>query len=138
VRSKRRAPILIADDDPATLEGLTEFLAEFGYRVVPFRNGQEIMDLLLSGVVPALFILDLAMPHVAGDELLRYLQTDPILRFVPVIVVTGAPERLGRGVADAVLPKPVNLSLLLAHVNRLASGPRSRPRDEESLPGNKP
>jgi CheY-like chemotaxis protein len=128
VPGKRRGPILIADDDPATLDGLTEFLTEFGYRIVPARDGQEAMDVLLSGVVPSLLIVDLAMPHLAGDELLRYVQADPVLRLVPVLVVTGTPERVGRTVADAIIAKPINLSSFLAHVRRLTASAGREPR----------
>ena len=121
MRGSRDGPILLADDDSATLDGLTEFLVEFGYRVVPARNGQEAMNLLVEGMVPALLIVDLAMPQLGGDELLKYVQSDPELRFVPVLVVTGSPDRLGRTVADAVMEKPINLIELLAHVRRLTS-----------------
>jgi CheY-like chemotaxis protein len=121
---RRRGPIVIADDDPATLEGLTEFLTEFGFSVVPLRDGQDAMNLLVGGLVPALLIVDLAMPHLRGDELLKYLQSDPELRFVPVLVVTGAPEQIGHAVADAILPKPVDLVALLSHVRRLTSAGR--------------
>ena len=122
-----RRPILIADDDAVTLDGLTEFLAEFGYRIAAARNGQEAMNLLTGGLIPSLFIVDLAMPQLGGDELLKYVQSDPELRFVPVLVVTGAPERVGRTVADAVLEKPVNLAVLLSQVQRLTAA-RSRQR----------
>ena len=131
VAASRRAPILIADDDAVTLDGLTEFLVQFGYRVVSARNGQEAMNLLTGGLIPSLLIVDLAMPQLGGDELLKYAQTDPELRFVPVLVVTGAPERVGRTVADAVLEKPVNLAVLLSQVQRLTS-PRRRDRGRSS------
>lgn len=129
----RRAPILIADDDAVTLDGLTEFLAQFGYAIAAARNGQEAMNLLTGGLVPSLFIVDLAMPQLGGDELLKYVQSDPELRLVPVLVVTGAPDRIGRTVADAVLEKPVNLALLLSQVQRLTS-PRRRDRNDRALP----
>jgi CheY-like chemotaxis protein len=129
----RRGPILIADDDAVTLDGLIEFLTEFGYRVTAARNGQEAMNLLTGGLVPSLFIVDLAMPHLGGDELLKYVQSDPELRFVPVLVVTGAPEKIGRTVADAVLEKPVNLAVLLSQVQRLTSA-RRQDRDDRALP----
>jgi CheY-like chemotaxis protein len=118
---RRARPIVIADDDAGTLEGLTEFLTQFGFPVVPVRDGQEAMNLLVEGVVPALLIVDLAMPHLRGNELLKYLQSDPELRLVPVVVVTATPEDMGRAVADAVLPKPVDLVTLLSHVRRLTS-----------------
>ena len=131
--ANRRGPILIADDDAVTLDGLTEFLAEFGYRIAPARNGQEALNLLTGGLVPSLFIVDLAMPQLGGDELLKYVQSDPELRFVPVLVVTGAPEKVGRTVADAVLEKPVNLALLLSQVQRLTA-PRRRQGGGDASP----
>lgn len=129
----RRGPILIADDDAGTLDGMTEFLSEVGYRVAPARNGQEAMNLLTGGLVPSLFIVDLAMPQLGGDELLKYVQSDPELRFVPVLIVTGAPDKAARTIADVVLEKPVNLALLLAQVQRLTS-PRRRDRNDRALP----
>jgi CheY-like chemotaxis protein len=121
VRSLRLGPILVADDDAATLDGLTEFLTECGYRIAPARNGQEAMNLLIDGLSPSLFIVDLAMPQLGGVELLKYVQSDPDLRLRPVIVMTGSRERMGRTATDAVLEKPINLAVLLSHVRRLTS-----------------
>jgi CheY-like chemotaxis protein len=124
VAFRRRGPILIADDDAATRDGLSEFLTQLGYAVLPVADGQEAMNLVVGGLAPSLLIVDLAMPHLRGDELLKYLQSDPELRLVPVLVVTGAPERMGHAVADAILTKPVDLVALLAHVKRLTAGAR--------------
>ena len=117
----KRGPILIADDDRATREGLAEFLGEFGYDVAFARSGQEAMDRLLGGLKPSMVILDLAMPQVSGEDLSRYLQSDPDLRHLPVVVVTGSPELIGKTAADAVLEKPVNLIALLSLVKRLTT-----------------
>ena len=119
----RRTTILIADDDGATREGLAEFLAQFGYEVTAARNGQEAMDYLLEGLRPSVIILDLTMPQVGGEDLSRYLHSDPELRQLPVVVVTGSPELIGRTVADAVLEKPVNLIALLTLIKRLTASP---------------
>lgn len=125
MRRRQSRPILIADDDEPTREGLAEFLAAFGYPVELSRDGQHAMDLLVGGLQPALMIVDIAMPHVAGDELLKYVQSDPELRLVPIVIVTGTPEHIGRAAVDAVLPKPVDLNALLALVRRLMSSERS-------------
>jgi CheY-like chemotaxis protein len=123
---RRRAPILIADDDPATRDGMAEFLEHFGWPVVSVPDGQEAMNLLVGGLVPSLLIVDLGMPQLRGDELLKYNQSDPELRLVPVLVVTGAPDQVGRTVADAILTKPVDLMALLGHVRRLTAATRDR------------
>ena len=130
----KRGPILIADDDRATREGLAEFLVEFGYEVAAAGNGQEALDHLLGGLRPCLLIVDLTMPHVGGEDLSRYLQEDPELRHLPVVVVTGSPELLGRTAADAVLEKPVNLIALLNLVKRLTTGRREPPEDRPPPP----
>ena len=109
---------------------MKEFLTDAGYLVLSARDGQEAMDFLLAGESPILLIVDIAMPHLAGSELLKYVQSDPVLRFVPVLVVTGAPESAGRAVADAIIAKPVNPSSLLAHVRRLTAPPRQAPEAE--------
>ena len=122
----RRGPILIAEDDEATREGLREFLHGFGYRVVAAGDGQEALNLLVDGMRPSLLIVDLAMPQLRGDELLKYVQSDPQLRLVPVVIVTATPEQLGRSAADAVVAKPLNLVALLGHVRRLTGAPKDR------------
>ena len=129
VRWKRRDPILVADDDAATLDGLRELLTEFGYKVVTATDGQQAMNLLVGGLVPSLLIVDIGMPNVGGEELLKYVQSDPDLRHIPVLVVTGTPERIGRTVADAIIEKPVNVISLVSHVQRLTSV-RRRARPE--------
>ena len=121
---RRRSPILVVDDDRVTREGLAEFLTQLGYSALACEDGQYAMDLLVGGLEPSLVIVDLAMPHLRGDELLKYMHSDPALRLVPVLVVTGAPEQMGHAVADAVLTKPIDLVVLLAQVRRLTAGTR--------------
>lgn len=121
MRSWRRGPILLAEDDAATRDGLLELLTDLGYRVLPARDGQEGMDFLTGGLTPSLLIVDIGMPHLGGAELLKYVASDPVLRLVPVLIVTGSPERVGRAVADVVLTKPIDLVTLVGHVRRLTS-----------------
>lgn len=125
---RRRSPILVVDDDRATREGLAEFLTQLGYSALACEDGQHAMDLLVGGLEPSLLIVDLAMPHLRGDELLKYMHSDPELRLVPVLVVTGAPEQMGHAVADAVLTKPVDLVTLLAQVRRVMGDTPERRR----------
>lgn len=122
--ARRRSPILVVDDDRATRDGLAEFLTQLGYAALACEDGQSAMDLLVGGLEPSLLIVDLAMPHLRGDELLKYMHSDPELRLVPVLVVTGAPEQMGHAVADVVLTKPLDLVALLAQVRRLTAGTR--------------
>lgn len=135
MRIRRRRPILLAEDDAATREGLVEVLEGLGYEVRSVENGQQAMDLLVGGLDPALLIVDLGMPHLGGAELLKYASSDPVLRFVPVLIVTGSPERIGRAVADVVLTKPIDLVALVGHVRRLTSRRSARRAESDMPPG---
>lgn len=126
MRSWRRRPILLAEDDAATRDGLVELLTGLGYNVIAAQNGQEGMDLLVGGLNPCLLIVDIGMPHLGGAELLKYVASDPVLRLVPVLIVTGSPERVGRAVADVILTKPIDLVTLVGHVRRLTAPTRSK------------
>jgi CheY-like chemotaxis protein len=61
------------------------------------RDGEELMDYLLrrgrysnpsDSPVPGLILLDLNMPKKDGREALAEIKTDPVLRKIPVIVLT--------------------------------------------------
>ena len=123
------ARILIAEDEDALRALITRALSDSGHEVVTATDGQQAMNLLVGGLVPSLLIVDIGMPNVGGEELLKYVQSDPDLRHIPVLVVTGTPERIGRTVADAIIEKPVNVISLVSHVQRLTSV-RRRPRPE--------
>ena len=71
---------------------------------------------------PALVLLDIAMPVMIGDELLRHLRGNGFEE-LPVIVMTAGlhPERYRLAGADEVLPKPFDIDALIAAVKRYLS-----------------
>ena len=80
-------PILIAEDDEATREGLRRILETRGWRVQSARNGQEALD-LLEDKAPSLLLLDLMMPEMDGFRLLEAFQSRAEWRRIPVVVLT--------------------------------------------------
>jgi CheY-like chemotaxis protein len=86
----------------------------------------------MRAVVPDLMILDLRMPDLAGDAVLLHLQHTPILRRIPVLIVSGFldDDRVG---ADsglnivARLPKPITLTRLREAVAAALAGPPPPP-----------
>ena len=69
---------------------------------------------LLAEVVPEVAILDLRLPRVDGDELLRQIRADARLAGTRVIVATADPlmAQTLQGAADLVLIKPISFSQL--------------------------
>ena len=90
--------ILMADDDPDDRMLMKEALEENNLpNSIDFvEDGSELMDylykkgkfLLEKTIRPGLIFLDLNMPKVDGREALRIIKSDPMLRRIPVIVLT--------------------------------------------------
>jgi CheY-like chemotaxis protein len=79
--------ILIIDDDPQTVRLLSTVLESEGYDVLKAYGGQEGIDLAIAQL-PALIILDLAMPEVDGFQVVKRLTEDPVAREIPIVICT--------------------------------------------------
>ena len=82
--------VLITDDEPHMRQLVRRALAPLPYRLVEAADGLEAIT-LAQQEQPALLLLDLTMPRLDGWGVLRTLQADPILRTIPVLIVTGDP-----------------------------------------------
>jgi two-component system response regulator GlrR len=106
--------ILVADDDPASLDGLRSLLEAWGYEVETARDGRAALD-QVPLVHPSVVITDVVMPRMTGLELLEAIRRE--LPSIPVIVMTahGTLETRRRAAAQgavAYLPKPVDTTRL--------------------------
>jgi len=79
--------VLIVDDEEGIIELLTLILKKEGYSVESALSGQEAMKKLRE-VNVELVLLDLMMPGMDGFEVCKEIFSNPVLRDIPVIVVT--------------------------------------------------
>jgi two-component system cell cycle response regulator DivK len=110
--SQRRRPLVfVVDDDEDARAIQREFLTSFGFEVVVAEDGREVMN-MARRLRPAVVLLDIAMPHMEGTELVQLLKADPATKHIPVVAVTGvqtlteSPDLVSIGFDDVVL-KPV-------------------------------
>ncbi|MHB1843997.1 MAG: response regulator [Deltaproteobacteria bacterium] len=116
--SANHGPVLVVDDDPDIRETIGELLEDEGYRTVRLENGQQALDYLRSEETrPCLVFLDLMMPVMDGQTVLRERAADPNLSAVPVVVITAAGNPSATLPADRILRKPVRLESLLDAVH---------------------
>ncbi len=117
------ATILVADDNWANLELLSELLRHQGYRAICVLDGDQAFKTLVSQQID-LVLLDVMMPGRTGFDVCRTIKSNPETRLIPVVLVTGLADAGDRiqGIecgADDFLSKPVNKEELLARVRSL-------------------
>jgi DNA-binding response OmpR family regulator len=104
--------IVIIEDEPDTAEMYAEMMRISGYEVVKFFGGLPAIDQLQDQNADAI-VLDLMMPDLSGLEVLHYIQNQPDLAQLPVVIVSAKslPEDIAEGLkagAIAYLTKPVS------------------------------
>ncbi|MBN1913964.1 MAG: response regulator [Candidatus Omnitrophica bacterium] len=79
--------ILIVDDEEHILAVLEKRLEASGYDVIKAVNGKEALEAAKSAI-PDLVVTDLVMPNMDGAELADAMESDPVTRGIPVIILT--------------------------------------------------
>jgi len=115
--------VLIVEDEKHLADGLRYNLNAEGYTVETVGTAEEALPLLTSdGKSYDVVVLDVMLPGMDGFSLAYKLRSQG--RFVPILMLTarGSAEDVLRGFeagADDYLPKPFDLSVLLARINAL-------------------
>jgi DNA-binding response OmpR family regulator len=132
--------ILIVEDEAHLAQGLLFNLQAEGHEAVVAADGEAAVDLLLKQSEPFdVVVLDVMLPGMDGFAVARAMRAAQ--NYTPVLMLTarGRPEDVLEGFAagaDDYLPKPFELSILLARLNGLLRRSRwLRPREaEQELP----
>lgn len=121
------ALIMMVDDELLNIEMTQAFLEDAGYRHFVSTHEPETAIARMREKPPSVLLLDLSMPKVDGMEILQAMRDDPVLRHVPVIVLTITTDAnvklqaLSAGAMD-FLSKPVDPSELALRIrNTLAA-----------------
>ncbi|HYV44955.1 MAG TPA: response regulator [Myxococcaceae bacterium] len=101
--------VLVADDEPAVLDALSQVVEDLGHQVVRAHDGREALQ-LARAQKPHLVVTDHMMPRLSGLDLVRQLREDDGLRDVPVLLLSAALPLGSVSEAKAFLPKPFELS----------------------------
>ena len=129
---KNQPSILIVDDDPDIVEGLTALLETRPYDLATAKDGLECMERIRQAP-PDLLILDMMMPRMDGFAVIKELRGDPTYVGLPIIVLTTVVEdaayrryELETGLAMDVqhyVEKPVRPDELLKLVSAIVDQP---------------
>jgi CheY-like chemotaxis protein len=114
--------ILVVDDEADLRIMLSELLTDEGYTVAQVANGREALaHLQATTALPHLILLDLMMPIMDGWAFLHVRQGDPLVRAIPVVVISAACNIAASVAAlnvQETLTKPIDVDDFLIVVER--------------------
>ena len=125
--------ILVVDDEPDAVEGITAVLEAGGYSVSSASDGDAGIA-AARAETPDLIILDIQMPGKSGFDTFNDLAQDDSTKRIPVCFLTAVTERTGiKFSADAIgefygaepegyIEKPVDPERLLSTVEKILGG----------------
>lgn len=127
--------VLVVDDVEANRDMLQRRLKRMGHEVDTAENGRRALEMLHQKQFD-LVLLDIMMPEMNGYEVLEAVKGDPLLKHIPVVMISALDEvdsvvkciEMG---AEDYLTKPFNSVLLKARIN--ASLSKKQMRDQEEL-----
>jgi len=126
--------ILLVEDNERDVELTLAALEEHNLanEVVVARDGAEALDYLYqrgkysdrADGLPAVVLLDLNMPKVDGMEVLQRMKIDPVLKQVPVVMVTSSrvEQDLVRSYelgVNAYVVKPVDFQKFIESIRQI-------------------
>src|SRR5579863_5891791 len=90
--------ILLVDDSRFLRRASEQALGRAGYKVITAADGEEALK-IARDQIPKLILLDMMLPKLPGLEVLRALKQDAATKDIPVIILTGLSDQLGKAIA---------------------------------------
>jgi CheY-like chemotaxis protein len=115
--------ILVAEDEPLNQKFIRLFLERFGHIVTLASDGYQAYTLWEQGDYD-LILMDIQMPGMRGDEVVRKIRQQEQERHIPIIAVTGnclSKDRnyLLEAGCDGYVAKPFQFKELIAEIEQV-------------------
>jgi CheY-like chemotaxis protein/chemotaxis signal transduction protein len=121
-------PHLVLIDDSEAILAFEQAVLSSHYAISTATDGAQGLT-KIRAAKPAGVLLDLSMPGMSGEDVLREIKADPMLRDIPVVIVSSERTRgeacLAAGAAG-FLAKPIRAEDLVAIVDQALEAARSR------------
>jgi DNA-binding response OmpR family regulator len=113
--------VLVVDDDSVIRKVAKRLLVEGGYDVIEATSGEDALAVLATDEHIALTVLDLGLPGIQGEDVLRQMRASAATASLPVIVLTGSIDpdlevRLMEEGADDYIRKPIEAKRFVTRV----------------------
>ncbi|MBV8478038.1 MAG: response regulator [Acidobacteria bacterium] len=92
--------ILLVDDSKFLRLAMERALVRAGYQVCPAADGEAALEIAREKS-PDLILLDMLLPKMSGQDVLKALKSDPATAAIPVVALTGLSQvNAGRLLGD--------------------------------------
>lgn len=123
------AKILYIEDIRDNITLVEKIVASQGHEFMSANNAEKGLEMAFS-FRPDLILLDLGLPDADGQTLSAWMRNDPVLRTVPIVVLTAWPEEVVRHTVEAYqldgyLCKPFTLAQLVKTIDTALNKPSS-------------
>lgn len=115
--------IMVCDDDKGILEMIEMLLIDEGYEVSAEASSVQLLK-RIEKEMPDLILLDIWMPVISGDQILKSMRadSDTAISKIPVLMYSASTE--GKNIAasagaDDFIAKPFDLDSLLAKIEKM-------------------
>ncbi|MBI5744611.1 MAG: response regulator, partial [Elusimicrobia bacterium] len=118
--------VIIVDDDPMVGELSRDLLTDAGYAVTLVQDSLQAIP-TIKEQMPRLIVTDIMMPGITGMDICKAVKSDPSLKHIKIIVVSGKSydvekQRAFQFGADFFLQKPYNVDTFSATVKSILDG----------------
>jgi CheY-like chemotaxis protein len=124
-KGRKRAKVLVVEDDAMNLELIHEVLAYAGYEIIEAATGPQALE-AVERERPDLVLMDIQLPGVDGYELTKTIKADERFKDLPIVALTafamkGDDVKALEAGCDAYIPKPITgLRAFMATVRKYA------------------
>lgn len=94
-----KGKILVVDDSPLVRKLAEATLQEAGYEIYTADDGEEGLK-IADTINPDLILVDFIMPKMTGSQFCKLLQESEKLKNIPIILITGKGEEVGKKFAE--------------------------------------
>ncbi|MBE7534851.1 MAG: response regulator [Anaerolineales bacterium] len=109
--------IWIVDDNQEMCRAIELMLKVLDFRATIFNSAPAAVEIIASGKLPDLIILDVNMPEVSGLDMVEFLRRKSESKNLPIVMLSyetddGVVDKALRIGADAYIRKPATLEEL--------------------------
>ena len=133
----KKLSVVVVEDEQQLAENMRVVLNHAGFVARVAANREQIVAAFRQPPLPDLVLLDVMLPDADGFEVLAKIRQNPMLREVPVIMVTGTATREAvlkglQGEANGYITKPFQISVLVKAVKTVLGIDTG---EQEAVPG---